>query len=98
MITTTCDFDTHSFIKKLIKSNIPKPQAEAIIEVLHDIKQVTGTSIVTKEDMYKITKTIQKEIEILKQEIQKLELRMTIRLGTMMACLTSIIITIFKII
>ncbi|AIL64496.1 hypothetical protein NOVO_00430 [Rickettsiales bacterium Ac37b] len=96
MIANAYDFNTHGFIKKLMQNDISERQAEAIVEVVYDIKQKIISNVITKEDIYEMTKVMQKEIESVKQEIQKLELRMTIRLGTMMACLISMIVTALK--
>jgi hypothetical protein len=67
-------FDSHAFVKKLIKAGMPEEQAEVLAE---SQTELIDEKLATKKDL--------KELETeLKHEIKELESRMTIRLGSLM--------------
>jgi hypothetical protein len=77
-------FDTHSFVKRLEAAGVSVAHAEALADALGDI---VLPSIATKADL--------KEVELtLRQEMKELELRLTTRMGAMLAASTAITVAI----
>lgn len=74
-------FDTLAYSKKLKEAGVPDAQAEVHAEA---VAELVDERIATKQDL--------KELEIiLKRDVKELELRLTIRLGAMMAASIAII-------
>ncbi len=69
-------FDTHDFVKQLIDKNFIPEQAEAIVSLLMEFKRKDHKALVKKDDLYR-------ELIFIKNELHKMELRMTIKLGCM---------------
>ncbi|MEK6622678.1 MAG: DUF1640 domain-containing protein [Planctomycetota bacterium] len=79
-------FDTLAFAKKLKEAGVPDAQAEVHAEA---IAELIDERIATKQDL--------KELEItLRRDVKELELRLTIRLGAMMAASIAIIAALVK--
>ena len=71
---STVAFDTHAFVKELTRVGMPEEQAEVLAQ-----SQATliDEKLATKQDL--------KELEMnLRREMKELELRLTVRLGSMM--------------
>ncbi len=82
----TITFDTLAFAKKLKEAGVPDAQAEVHAEA---IAELIDERIATKQDL--------KELEItLRRDVKELELRLTIRLGAMMAVSIAIIAALVK--
>lgn len=58
-------FDTHFFVKKLIKDGVPEKQAESIVEFVREIREADLNDIATKGD-----------IKELKSDLRELEFRL----------------------
>jgi hypothetical protein len=83
--STNFNFDTHELIKKLVSSDLPEKQAVAIINAIKKSHQSYAEMVVSKS-----------ELQSIKNEIQKLELRMTIKIGAMITGATATIMALFK--
>ena len=82
----TITFDTLAYAKKLKEAGVPDAQAEVHAEA---IAELIDERIATKQDL--------KELEItLRRDVKELELRLTIRLGAMMAVSIAIIAALVK--
>lgn len=79
-------------IKKLINSGFSKDQSENLIKTIAKLIPDTK-NIATKSDIQKIIN----EIGSIKQEIEKLELRMIIKLGSIIAVSCSLLASLHKI-
>jgi hypothetical protein len=79
-------FDTHAYVKKLKAVGFTEEQAEVQAEA---IKELVDERLATKQDI--------KELEIaLKKDLKELELKMTIRMGAMIAAAIAVIAAIVK--
>lgn len=78
--------DLTYYYKLLIDSGISKPQAEAIIDAIKYTEREKDSGFATKYDIQKIHYLI-----------EKLEMKLIIKLGTIMAFWSSIIVTLIKI-
>jgi len=76
-------FDTLKFVKTLQAAGLDAPQAEAIASAVRDSHE--SADLATKSD-----------IRELKAEMRELELRMTIKLGTMMVASIGIVAALVK--
>ena len=88
-------FDTHAFIKRLEAAGVSATQAEALADALGDI---VLQSIATKSDLREMELSLGAEIKdlgvALRTEMNALELRMTTRLGVMIAASTTLTIAV----
>ena len=82
----TIVFDSYTFVKRLRATGFTEEQAEMIVDASRDALD----SLVTKEDL--------KVLEVsLRNEIQAMELRLTIKLGAFMTIVGGIIIAVLRI-
>ena len=83
---STVAFDTHAFVKELTRVGMPEEQAEVLAQ-----SQATliDEKLATKQDW--------KELEMnLRREMKELELRLTIRLGSMMVVAVGVVAALVK--
>lgn len=78
----TLTFDTHAYIKKLKAVGFTEEQAEVQAETLAGL---INEQLATKQD-----------IELIRRDIKELEMRLTIRLGVMMAASIAVVATLVK--
>lgn len=83
---TTTTFDTLGYFEKLKAAGFTEEQAKAQVNAL---REVIEERLVTKGDL------VQMELR-LTSEMQKLELRMTLKLGAMMAASVAIVAALVK--
>lgn len=69
-------FDTHKFVKTLEAAGIPEQQAEAISAAVQDAQE--SAELATKTDL----REIKTEIREIRGEMRELELRLTLKLGS----------------
>lgn len=79
-------FDTHAFVKELTDTGMPEPQAEVLARTHATL---IDEKLATKNDL-KATK------DDLKRELRELELRLTIRIGSMLAVAIGVVVTLVK--
>ncbi len=82
-------FDTYAFIKRLIESGISDKQAEAISDAVKEAHETSIKEFATKNDL-------RLEISRIENKIDTLELRLTIKLGTIVAIGIAIVATLVK--
>ena len=74
-------FDTHAFVKDLTRAGMPEEQAEVLAR---SQAALIDDKLATKQDL--------KEMEpAAKQDLKELELRLTIRLGSMMVVAVGVV-------
>ena len=89
----TVTFDTLKFVKRLKESGFNDAQAEAISEAQKDsLTDILDTTVSTKSDILRL----ERDIESLRRDIKELEMRLTIRLGLMMAASIAIVAALVK--
>ena len=69
---TTITFDTHAFIKRLVASGMPEPQAETVTALVKEAQDTAAGDLATKADITRV----ETAIEIAKRDL-------TIRMGAM---------------
>ena len=77
-------------VKKLIEKGMQLSHAEAIGEAIFELQNFKQTNAVTKNDIDQIMNSISQ----IHNEIEKLELRMLIKLGSLLALALSLMATI----
>ncbi len=75
-------FDTLGYSKKLRNSGVPQDQAEAHAEAAREFIMV---ELVTKSDLLATTRALQAEIRNFEAKLDNLGLRLTVRVGIMLA-------------
>lgn len=50
-MATTATFDTHAFIKQLVATGMPEPQAEAVTNMVRDARDHDMSHLATKADL-----------------------------------------------
>ena len=81
-------FDTHAFVKRLEASGMSATQAEALADAMGDI---VLQSIATKTDLREVELSLRSELKDLRDDLKQLELRLTVRMGTMFAATIAIL-------
>ena len=72
-------FDTHAFVKRLTQSGMDEQQAEALAECQ---TQLINDNLATRLDIEEVKKEIETLRLEIKQDMKDLELRLTIRLSS----------------
>ena len=89
----TITFDTLAYVKKLKAAGVPEKQAEVQAEAFAEIIE---DRLATKKDVLMLQRDI-KELEVsLKRDMKELEMRLTIRLGAMLAASIAVVATLVK--
>ncbi len=84
---TAVTFDTHAFIKRLKDKGLPEAQAEAIVEVVRDVREDSLLEAATKADL--------RALELSgKADLREMELRLKLHLGTMIVALGGVLIAV----
>ncbi|MBV9860968.1 MAG: hypothetical protein JO267_02350 [Alphaproteobacteria bacterium] len=81
-------FDTLGYAKKLRESGVPQDQAEAHAEAA---REFIMAELVTRYDLDAAITSVRQEIGSVRQEIETQTLRLTVRLGVMLAAGLSIL-------
>ena len=79
-------FDTHAFVKELTKAGMPEPQAEVLAR---NQATLIDEKLATKQDLYALESRI-------KHDMRELELRLTLRLGSMMVVAIGVVAALVK--
>jgi hypothetical protein len=86
-------FDTLGYAKRLRDSGIPQPQAEAHAEAARDFVMA---ELVTKTDLQNQSAHFDAKLANLEIKLDTLSLRLTVRLGAMLAVAVGILATVIK--
>jgi hypothetical protein len=94
----TVTFDTLKFVKTLEEAGVPEPQAEAFSTAVRDSHE--AAELATKADLREVETNLRHEISDLRKDMdakfEKLELRMTIKLGSIVVLALGAFTVIFK--
>ncbi len=83
---STITFDTFKFVERLEKAGMPREQAAAFSQAQRDsLAEALDTTVATKADIVRLENKIDNKIEFLTKDIQAMELRLTVKLGTFIA-------------
>lgn len=90
-------FDTHAYVKKLVTVGVSEAQAEVQAETLTEL---LDNNLATKRDLRELETSLKRDIKELeasaRRDIKELEMRLTIRLGAIMAGGIAIVATLVK--
>lgn len=90
---TTVTFDTLGYFEKLKAAGFTEEQAKVQTNAL---REVIEERLATKADLVQLEERLTNEIRKMESELQKLELRMTLKLGAMLAASVAIVATLVK--
>jgi predicted phage-related endonuclease len=90
----TVTFDTLAYSKKLRAAGVPEKQAEVQAEAFAEIIE---ERLATKQDIVLLQRDIKTLETDLKRDMKEMEMRLTIRLGVMMAGCIAVVATLVKI-
>ena len=83
-------FDTLSYARRLKAAGMPEAQAEAVADATHDL---IGARFATKDDLKTEIAALETRMTAI---MERLELRLTLRLGTLIAVGVAILAAIIK--
>ena len=104
-------FDTHTFVKHLTRAGMDEQQAEALVEfqvqlindslaTKQDIEEVKrdieALRLATEQSIEALRLETKKDIAALKTDMQKMELRLTLRLGSVSIAAVGVFATLIK--
>lgn len=94
-------FDSHRHIKQLQAGGWSEPQAEALVDVMHEMQNSHLTGVAMKEDIVSVRHELAALRSETKSDLRELELRMDgrfkdvqLRLGGMIMALGGVLITV----
>lgn len=96
----TLTFDTLKFANTLKEAGVPDKQAEAEARAVAEAFAANTSELATKADLRaevtRLDNKIDSRFESLTKEIQAMELRLTIKLGTFLAVAVGVLIAVLK--
>ena len=90
---TTVTFDALGYFEKLKAAGFTEEQAKVQANAM---REVIEERLATKADLIQLEERLRNEIRKMESEMQKLELRMTLKLGAMLAASVAIVATLVK--
>ncbi|WP_040335221.1 DUF1640 domain-containing protein [Candidatus Magnetobacterium casense] len=89
----TLIFDTHAYVKKLKAVGFTEEQAEVQAEAMSDLieeglatkRDLKELEVALKRDMKDLEVALKRDMDLLRRDMKELELRLSVRLGTIMA-------------
>ena len=90
---TTMTFDSLGYFEKLKAAGFTEEQAKVQVEAM---QEVIEERLATKADLIQLEERLRNEIRKMESEMQKRELRMTLKLGAMLAASVAIVATLVK--
>jgi hypothetical protein len=85
-------FDTLKLSEELTASGFSEEQARGLSRALRDVEDAALKDLATKEDI----RDVRADMLMLKSEIERLELRLTVKLGALIALAVGIVVTLIK--
>lgn len=99
-MSNTATIDTHAFVKQLKASGFTEEQAEAQISIFTQIIELGVATKTDIADLHRDIADVRRDIEELRKEtkanMKEMELRMTVRLGSIMVIGIGVIAAIIK--
>lgn len=90
---TAITFDSLGYFEKLKEAGFTEEQARVQANAMREIIE---ERLATKADLVQLEERLTNEIRKMESEMQKLELRMTLKLGAMLAASVAIVATLVK--
>jgi len=89
----TVTFDTFAYVKRLKSAGFTEEQAEAQVGAL---SEALGEELVTRQYLDMLLSDVNKGISDLDAKIERLELRLTVKMGALIALAVGIVTTLLK--
>ena len=89
---TTITFDTLKFSDSLKAAGVPDKQAEAEARALAEAFASSSTDVATKSDV----REVRTEIDLMRKDMQSMELRLTIKLGAFLTVAVGVLFTLLR--
>lgn len=93
---STITFDTHQFIKELETKGFSTNQAEGINNALKTA--LTVAEVATNRDIKELELTLKRDIADLDHKMREMELRLTMKIGTLIVAALGFMVALQKII
>lgn len=101
---STITFDTFKFVERLEKAGVPREQAVAIAEAQQQaLAETLDFNLVTRGDLAKTESglkadvtAVHSELELLRKDLQAMELRLTVKIGTFAALVAGVVIAVVR--
>ena len=90
---TAITFDSLGYFERLKAAGFTEEQAKVQANAMREIIE---ERLATKADLVQLEERLTNEIRKMESEMQKLELRMTLKLGAMLAASVAIVATLVK--
>ena len=90
---TAITFDSLGYFERLKDAGFTEEQAKVQANAMREIIE---ERLATKADLVQLEERLTNEIRKMESEMQKLELRMTLKLGAMLAASVAIVATLVK--
>ncbi len=81
-MTNAVVFDTHAFVKRMKEVGMPEEQAEALAQCQVELIE---ERVATKRDLKELETSLRHDMKELEASMEKLEMRMTLKMGSMLA-------------
>ncbi len=91
-------FDTLKFVERLTAAGVPEAHAKAEAAAFRDIiSESLDNTIATKNDVLSVKAELKADIARLENAIEKMEMRMTIKLGGFLAAAVGVLIAVLRV-
>jgi len=87
-------FDTLKFVQTLEEAGVDRAQASAFAGAVRDSHETAD--LATKADLREMAVRVDTKLDVLRSEMKALELRMTIKLGSLLAIGIGLILAVLK--
>ncbi|MDD5296906.1 MAG: hypothetical protein PHU46_08340 [Rhodocyclaceae bacterium] len=87
-------FDTLKFSDTLKASGVPPMQAEAEARAL--AAAISEVDVASKRDVAESTSSIRGELEVMRRDMQAMELRLTVKLGAVIVATAGIVVGLLR--
>jgi hypothetical protein len=84
-------FDTHKAVRRLKDAGIEEPLAEAVVET---VGEAISGNLATKDDL----RNINADLRVIKAELEALELRIILKLGSLVILTMGLAVALIKLI
>lgn len=92
---STIPFDTHQFVKELQAKGFSSDQAEGINNALK--AALTVAEVATNRDIKELEISLKRDIADLDHKIKEMELRLTMKIGTLIVAALGLLVALQKI-
>ena len=93
-MTNAIAFDTHAFVKRMKKVGMPEEQAEALAQAQVELIE---ERVATKRDLKELEASLKRDMKDLEMRMKELEMRMTLKMGSMLVVAVIVLTALVKV-